>query len=47
MLAPPLIRRAPQEATPVGNITNRANRARHPNALDHVYNTNIVFENLR
>jgi hypothetical protein len=48
--APPLIKRATQEAmslSPPRNILNRANRARRPNALDYIDTTNIIFEHLR
>jgi hypothetical protein len=48
--APPLVRRATQEATPLSpprNILNRANRAQCPNALDYIDTTNIIFEHLR
>jgi len=47
--APPLIERAALAATPPPprNILSRASRARHPNALDYIDTTDVIFEHMR
>jgi hypothetical protein len=50
LLAPPPITLAPHEQPtppPPHTILNRANRAHHPNALDYIDTTNVIFRHLR